>query len=337
MTSIYAKGRADVHHFSLLFPRMTAPLLRIASRGSALSQTQARFARARLASAHGWPEAELDWLCPIISVKTSGDRIQDKPLAEAGGKGLFVKEIEEVLLAGEADIAVHSLKDMPGEQPKGLIIAAVLPREDPHDVFVARDGKPFSALKRGARVGTSSVRRQAQLLRMRPDIEVTALRGNVETRLAKLARGEADAAILAQAGLRRLGLAPAGGELLDGENWLPALCQGAIGIELRDGDTRMRELAMPIDDKASSACIACERGFLAALDGSCRTPIAGLATISGGRLRFRGEVLTLDGRHSWTASREIMVFGVNDEALFALGNEAAMEIRNRAGDRLPRF
>ncbi len=316
---------------------MTAALLRIASRGSALSLVQARLARARLASTHGWPETQLDQLCPIITVKTSGDRIQDRPLAEAGGKGLFVKEIEEALIAGEADIAVHSLKDMPGEQPKGLVIAVVLPREDPHDVFIAHDGAPFSALKHGARMGTSSVRRQAQVLRLRPDVAVMTLRGNVETRLAKLARGEADATILAQAGLRRLGLAPSGAELLDGENWLPALCQGAIGLELRASDTRTRDLVMPINDQTSSTCIACERGFLAALDGSCRTPIAGLATISGGTLRFRSEVLTLDGRHSWTASRDIMVSGADDNALSALGRDAAMEIRKRAGDQLPRF
>ncbi len=303
---------------------MTAPLLRIASRGSPLSLVQARLVRSLLARAHGWPEAELEQLCPIVTVKTSGDRIQDKPLADAGGKGLFVKEIEEALLANEADVAVHSMKDMPAEQPGGLVIAAVLKREDPRDVFIARDGVHFPALKKAARVGTSSVRRQAQLLRARPDLKAVTLRGNVGTRLTKLARGEMDAIILAQAGLRRLGLAPAGAEPLDGENWLPALCQGAIGIELRGDDKRMRDLATPINDETSASCISCERGFLAALDGSCRTPIAGLATISGTKLHFRGEVLTLDGRNFWTASRTMMLTTRDEEALFMLGREAAL-------------
>jgi hydroxymethylbilane synthase len=290
-----------------------------------------------LAAAHGWPEAELEQLCSILTVKTSGDRIQNKPLADAGGKGLFVKEIEEALLANEADIAVHSMKDMPAEQPGGLVVAAVLKREDPRDVFIARDGAPFSALKQAARMGTSSVRRQAQVLRARPDLKAVTLRGNVDTRLDKLARGVMDAIILAQAGLHRLALAPAGAEILAGENWLPALCQGAIGIEVRGADKRMRDLVTPINDEISASCIACERGFLVALDGSCRTPIAGLAAVIDGKLHFRGEVLTLDGRNFWTASRAMMLPVRASDALFALGCEAALEIRETAGDQLPRF
>lgn len=336
MAPIYAKGRGNVHRVAILLP-MTAPLLRIASRSSPLSLVQARAARSLLARAYGWPEAELEQLCPIHTLKTSGDRIQDKPLADAGGKGLFVKEIEEALLANEADIAVHSMKDMPAEQPGGLVIAAVLKREDPRDVFIARAGAPFAALKNAARVGTSSVRREAQLLRARPDLKALTLRGNVGTRLDKLARGEMDAIILAQAGLHRLALAPAGAEILDGENWLPALCQGAIGIEVRGADKRMRDLVTPINDEISASCIACERGFLAALDGSCRTPVAGLAKIANGKLHFRGEVLTLDGRNFWTASRAMMLPAHVTDALFALGREAALEIRETAGDQLPRF
>src|SRR5688572_7069440 len=175
---------------------MTKPIVRIASRGSPLALTQSRLVRSALAKAHGWAESETEALCPIIAIRTTGDKIQDRPLVEAGGKGLFVKEIEEALLAGEADIAVHSMKDMPAVQPPGLVIAAVLEREDPHDVFVASDKQTFSRLKPNAKLGTSSVRRQAQALRARPDLEIVSLRGNVETRLAKLARGEADGIIL---------------------------------------------------------------------------------------------------------------------------------------------
>jgi len=313
---------------------MSTPLLRIATRGSPLALAQARAVRESLARVHGWEMRALDQLCPFVVVKTSGDRIHDKPLAEAGGKGLFVKEIEEALIDGVADIAVHSLKDMPAEQPKSLIIAAVLPREDPRDLFIARDGSPFQSLREGARLGSSSVRRQAQALRARPNLQVMTLRGNVETRLAKLARGEADATILAQAGLNRLNLTVEGGELLD---WLPALCQGAIGIEIRGDDVRARDVVVPINNATSAAAIACERAFLAALDGSCRTPIAGLAKISGNRLSFEGEVLTLDGRNSWSALREVNFHSSDHAPLTAAGREAALEIREAAGDKLPRF
>lgn len=337
MASIYAKGRADVHRLFFRLAAMTAPLLRIASRGSPLALVQAREVRMRLAALHGWAESEWERLCPIIALKTSGDRMQDRPLAEAGGKGLFVKEIEQALIDGAADIAVHSLKDMPAEQPAPLVIAAVLPREDPRDVFIARDQASFSALKPGARLGTSSLRRQAQALRARPDLAVASLRGNVATRLAKLERGDADAIILAQAGLKRLGLTPPGAEILDGEKWLPALCQGAIGVELRADDKHAVDLVAPLDDPATGDCVACERGFLVGLDGSCRTPIAGLAVISGGKLRFSGEVLTPDGRNYWTVSRAIMCSSANREALFELGRDAAREIRAEAGARFPRY
>ena len=312
---------------------MTTPHLRIATRGSPLALAQAHLTRATLARTHGWDAAGLDALCPLVIVKTTGDRIQDRPLAEAGGKGLFVKEIEEALLAREADIAVHSMKDMPAAHPKGLMLAAVLPREDPRDIFIARDGAPFAALKEKARLGTSSVRRQAQALRVRPDLEIVSLRGNVETRLAKLARGEADAIMLARAGVTRLKLNLPQSEVLD--DFLPALCQGAIGVEVREADARVRALVEAIDDPATHLAIACERGFLAALDGSCRTPIAGLATLKGENLSFRGEVLTLDGRNFWTASRDI--FSASRETAYAAGRDAAREIRETAGASLPRF
>jgi hydroxymethylbilane synthase len=315
---------------------MTRPFVRIASRGSPLALTQSRLVRVALAGARGWSDAEAESLCRIIPIKTTGDKIQDRPLYEAGGKGLFVKEIEEALLQGEADIAVHSMKDMPAVQPPGLAIAAVLEREDPHDLFVASDKRSFARLEPNAKLGTSSVRRQAQALRLRPDLEIVALRGNVETRLAKLARGEADGIILARAGLARLGIRPDGAELLS--DWLPALCQGAIGIEIRENDQDAATLVAAIDHWNTHVAIACERGFLATLDGSCRTPIAGLARVDGGQLQFRGEVLTPDGRNVWTASRAIASLSSGARAAAeAAGKDAAREVLERAGDRLPRF
>ncbi len=320
---------------------MSTPILRLATRGSPLALAQAHLVRASLADAHGWDESELDDLCPIMIFRTTGDRIQDRPLAEAGGKGLFVKEIEEALLGDDADIAVHSMKDMPARQPAGLSIAAVLPREDPHDLFIAKDGAPFDKLDENSRLGTSSVRRQAQALRLRPDLKIVPMRGNVETRLLKLARGEADAIMLARAGVARLKLVLPDAEILDSPEWLPALCQGAIGIEIRSDDDAAHGLVSAIDDVETHFAISCERGFLAALDGSCRTPIAGLAEMDGANLLFRGEVLTLDGRNSWTASRQVHCEDPGSEhsraRAFAAGADAAREIRDRAGSKLPRF
>jgi hydroxymethylbilane synthase len=316
---------------------MTQPLIRIASRGSPLALTQSRLVRSELARAHGWPAGDIEALCPIVAIRTTGDNIQDRPLVDAGGKGLFVKEIEEALLSGEADIAVHSMKDMPAIQQAGLVIAAVLERENPYDVFIGRDGRPFAQLKPTAKLGTSSVRRQAQALRLRPDLKIVALRGNVETRLGKLVRGEADGIMLARAGLARLGITPAGAEILS--DWLPALCQGAIGIEVRENDAHTAKLVAPIDHWNTHVAIACERGFLATLDGSCRTPIAGLARVVGQALHFRGEVFTPDGRNIWTASRDIASVASEDArgAADTAGREAAREILERAGDALPRF
>jgi hydroxymethylbilane synthase len=320
---------------------MPSYVVRLATRGSPLALAQTRLVRASLAEIYGWDEDELDELCPILTFKTMGDRIQDRPLVEAGGKGLFVKEIEEALINGEADIAVHSMKDMPSVQPAGLSIAAVLPREDPHDLFIARDGAPFDKLPEGARLGTSSVRRQAQALRLRPDLKIVSLRGNVETRLLKLARGEADSIMLARAGVSRLKLVLPDAEILDSRDWLPALCQGAIGVECRNDDSTTQQLVAAIDDAPSHLAVACERGFLAGLDGSCRTPIAGLAEIEDGHLLFGGEVLTVDGRNSWAASRDIAFDSAMGEyartQAYAAGQDAAREIRERAGSNLPRF
>jgi len=319
---------------------MTAPL-RLATRGSPLALAQADLVRNSLAEAHGWDPEELDEICPIRIFKTSGDRTQDRPLIEAGGKGLFVKEIEDALLEDEADIAVHSMKDMPAAQPGGLTITAVLAREEPYDIFFARDGAPFDKLPENARLGTSSVRRQAQALRLRPDLKIVSLRGNVETRLLKLARGEADAIMLAQAGVKRLNLSLPDAEVLSGDDWLPALCQGIIGIEAREDDAEVREILAAIDDPPTHLASACERGFLAALDGSCRTPLAGLAEVEGEMVRFSGQVLTTDGRNSWSVSRAFAYAALSHETAlaqsYAAGEGAADELRRLAGRNFPKF
>ncbi len=230
--------------------------------------------------------------CTLVPLTTSGDRIQDKSLADAGGKGLFTKELEDALLRRDIDLAVHSMKDVPTALPSGLAIAALLPREDPRDVFVSLKAKSLAELPKGARVGTSSVRRAAQVLRARPDLETVLLRGNVDTRLNKLDAGAFDAMLLALAGLKRLGLADRATALLDPREWLPALAQGAIGIEVRTGEEA--SVAM-LNHRETEIALACERAFQSALDGTCRTPIGGLATLSGDTLSFRGEVLAPDG------------------------------------------
>jgi hydroxymethylbilane synthase len=320
---------------------MSKEIVRIASRGSPLALAQAKLARAALARAQGWDESGIDRICPILTFRTMGDQVQDRPLAELGGKGLFAKEIEDALLQDQADIAVHSMKDLPAVQPRGLLLASVLEREDPRDVFLGHEGQKFFELDKGARLGTSSVRRAAQALRARPDLNIVPLRGNVQTRLEKLVAGEADGIFLARAGLARLNLHPPDCEDLELENWLPALCQGAIGLEIRDDDGRARALVAKIDHPNSHLAAAVERGFLAALDGSCRTPIAGLALIQNKALGFRGEVLSLDGRDSWSASRELTLHDrINAEILQranALCEDAAKDVRAAAGAHLPKF
>jgi len=320
---------------------MSKEIVRIATRGSPLALAQARLARAALARAHGWDESGIDEICPILTFRTLGDRVQDRPLAELGGKGLFAKEIEDALLQDEADIAVHSMKDLPAVQPRGLLLASVLEREDPRDVFLGHGGQKFSELGESARLGTSSVRRAAQALRARPDLKIVPLRGNVQTRMEKLAAGEADGIFLARAGLARLNLHPPDGEDLELENWLPALCQGAIGLEIRDDDDKARAFVAKIDYPKAHLAAAAERGFLSALDGSCRTPIAGLALIQGKALVFRGEVLSLDGKDSWSALRELKLRDRIDSEMLqsanVLGEDAAKDVRAAAGANLPKF
>ncbi len=269
----------------------TATILRIGTRGSPLALVQARTVAARLAAALGVNEEAIE----LKIIRTSGDAILDRPLAEVGGKGLFTKEIEEALLQGAIDLAVHSAKDMPTVLPAGLMLAACLEREDPRDVFISRKANSLSRLPKAATLGTASLRRQAIAKRARPDLRVIALRGNVETRLRKLDSGEVDATILALAGLKRLGLESHATKIMDVDDFLPAVAQGAIGIEARADDTRTREILARIDHAKTSIEIACERAFLAVLDGSCKTPIGGYADISGDTLHFRGLLAHPDG------------------------------------------
>ena len=270
----------------MLMPQSTP--LRLGTRASQLARTQAGMVARQLREKTGVE-------CEIVLVKTTGDRIQDRSLADAGGKGLFTKELEEALLRDEIDLAVHSMKDVPTVFPAGLGIGAILPREDPSDVLIADAGRSMADLPPGARVGTSSVRRTAQLLRTRPDVKCVLLRGNVDTRLAKLAAGEMDAILLAMAGLKRLGLINQVGGMLSVMDWLPSLGQGAVGIELRMSDARTLAAVAQLDDEATATALACERAFQAALDGSCKTSIAGLARIDGAKLLFHGEVIAPDG------------------------------------------
>jgi hydroxymethylbilane synthase len=288
---------------------VTQSRLRIGTRGSPLALAQARMTRAALAAAHGWNEDAV----AIEVIRTSGDRIQDRPLAEAGGKGLFTKEIEEALLAGAIDLAVHSAKDMPTVLPDGLMLVACLPREDVRDAFISRGARSLRDLPHGAVVGTASLRRQAMVKRFRPDVAVVPLRGNVETRLRKLDAGEVDATLLALAGLKRLGLADKATALLDAQEFLPAVGQGAITLEVRIDDARTREL------------LACERAFLAVLDGSCRTPIAGYAVLDGDAIAFRGMILRPDGSEAFDTSR-----AGNRRDAAALGADAGAELKRRA-------
>ena len=273
-----------------------------------------------------YPDLTAAGAVEIVTIRTTGDRVQDRRLAEIGGKGLFTKEIEEALLAGRIDLAVHSLKDVQTWLPDGLEIACVLARDDPRDAFLSAKPASLAALPTGAKIGTASLRRQAQLLRRRPDLAVVPIRGNVNTRLKKLDGGEVDAIVLALCGLERLGLAEHATEILSRDVMLPAVGQGALAIECRTGENELQRLLEPLHDPGSAVCVTAERAMLAALDGSCRTPIAGLAELDGDRLVLEGLLLTPDGS---AEIRARCAGGIGDAV--RLGTELGSELKRRAG------
>lgn len=297
-------------------------VLNIGTRGSPLALAQAEETRARLCEAHGFAPQDIN----IVVISTTGDRVRDRPLQEIGGKGLFTKEIEEALIAGTIDLAVHSMKDVPARLPDGLEISAILPREDARDAFISLNANDLLSLPHAARLGSSSVRRTAQALHIRPDLISVQFRGNVDTRLRKLNEGVAEATFLAVAGLNRLGLQHRITSIVAMEHMLPAIAQGAIGIEIRKSDDHARALVAAINHQHSFTTVACERAFLAALDGSCRTPIAGYATMRGEDILFRGETLTLDGKYIFSAN----ISGPASDAK-RLGEAAAAEVKAKGG------
>ncbi len=302
---------------------MTAPLLRLGTRGSPLALTQAGLVRDALAKAI--PALAGPGAIEIVAIKTTGDVIQDRPLSEAGGKGLFVKEIEEALLQGRIDAAVHSMKDMPTAQPPGLAISAFLPREDTRDVLIAGDIERIDALPQGAIVGTSALRRKALLLHRRPDLQIVTFRGNVETRLAKRAAGTVHATILALAGLKRLGKGDIGTPIPEAE-MLPAVGQGAVCIEARADDAQTRGWLAAIDHEPTAVCVRAEHAMLVVLDGSCRTPIAGHAILTGNDLHLRGLIARPDGSEVIETERR---GSVADAA--AMGSDAGEDLKRRGG------
>lgn len=297
-------------------PSPSSPL-KIGTRGSPLALAQAHETRARLMAAFSLPETAFE----IVVIKTTGDRILDRPLKEIGGKGLFTREIEDALFAGAIDLAVHSMKDMPTRQPMGLTMGGYLPREDVRDAFVSPGCAGLADLPAGAVVGSSSLRRRAQLAHRRPDLKLVEFRGNVQTRLKKLEDGVAAATFLAMAGLNRLGMAHVARSAIAPEEMLPAVAQGAIGIERRTDDARAAELLAAIHDPATGERLAAERAYLETLDGSCQTPIAGLAIHDGGGLWLRGEILRPDGSDAIRGERRCTTTDAAEA-----GNDLAREL-----------
>lgn len=306
-------------------PTGQRPTLVLGTRGSKLALQQSEWFQSRVHEVA--PEVRVT----LLKIQTSGDRIVDVPLAKIGGKGLFVKEIEEALLAGEIDLAVHSMKDVPAQLPEGLDILCVPPREDARDALISRDGRAFKDLPQGARIGTASLRRQAQLLNARPDLRIEMLRGNLDTRLRKLKEGQFDAIVLAAAGLRRLAWTQEITEYLDPVVSLPAIGQGALGIEGRSNDQFVRSILHRLNDQATSTAVTAERALLHRLEGGCQVPIAGYATLNGEQLQLEGLVASVDGK---TVIRD-RVLGRTQEA-HALGVELAERLLGRGGDRILR-
>jgi hydroxymethylbilane synthase len=303
---------------------MSAPaIVRLATRGSPLALWQANWVKSELERLHAGCRVEL------LKIKTSGDKITDVPLAKVGGKGLFVKEIEEALLDGRADLAVHSMKDLPVQIPAGLHIAVTTKREDPRDALIAANGQSFATLPKGATIGTSSLRRGTQLLHRRSDLRIVPLRGNLDTRLRKLKSEKLDAVIVAAAGLHRMGWQAQITEYLPLEISLPAIGQGALGLECRIDDARINKFIAPLNDPTTATCVAAERAFLTRLEGGCQVPIAGHAVLEQGRLRLRGLVASLDGKR-------IVADETSGPAAQAasLGTELAERLLARGADKI---
>jgi len=304
---------------------MTSPALRIGSRGSKLALRQAEMLRERLIKAH--PALAEPGAIESVIIRTTGDKVTDRPLAEIGGKGLFIKELEEALSDRRIDLAVHSLKDVPAFLPPGFALVAHLPREDARDALIARDGAAsLAALPHGASVGTSSPRRRAQLLNLRPDLNIVPLRGNVDTRLAKIAEGAADATILALAGMKRIGRDNEASAILSTEEMLPAATQGIIAIEIRDDDTRLRSLLAPINHQPTAICAHAERALLETLNGDCRTPVGALATLDGNRIALDAMLLSPDGKICYRIARSTTTSRARE-----LGREIGAALIEKAG------
>jgi hydroxymethylbilane synthase len=299
--------------------------LRIGTRGSPMALAQTGMVRDRIAAAH--PDLAEPGAMELVVVTTVADKVLDRPLSEIGGKGLFTKELEQALLADQVDIAVHSMKDVETWLPDGLVIACILERDDPRDAFLSPRAGRLADLAPGSRVGTSSLRRGAQVLMRRPDLRIVPLRGNANTRMKRLEEGACDATLLAIAGLERLGLADRAQEILPVSEMLPAVAQGALGIECRAGDTALIERLQAVACPATTIAVGAERALLEELDGSCRTPIAALAQIDGVRLTLDGLLFLPDGSAHWATHRA----GSTADAL-AIGRDAGAELKAKAGE-----
>jgi hydroxymethylbilane synthase len=297
--------------------------LRIGTRGSALALWQAKWVKTRLEAL--WPEVQVE----LVPIRTSGDKIQDVSLATLGGKGLFVKEIEEALLAGTVDLAVHSVKDLPGDFPDGLTLSAVPEREDARDVLITRNGESLAELPEGTRIGTSSLRRQALLLYLHPGLRIEMLRGNVDTRLRKQREGTVDATVLAAAGLKRLGIMPEHSHVLDDTVFLPAIGQGALGIETRTNDEVVMSFVQPLNHKATAMAVSAERAFLRRMGGSCRTPLAAKGSVRDGTVHLTALIASPDGKTLIRGERE----GQQD-AVEQVGSLLAEQLLTQGGQEI---
>jgi len=311
------------------------PILRIGTRRSKLALTQSGMVQHAIGRALGVPEADIEAAIPLVHITTTGDRVQDRRLLEIGGKAMFTKEIEECLLDGRIDLAIHSMKDMPALQPPGLAVVAVPQREDPSDAFVSLAHDSFDSLPIGARLGTASLRRQAQALALRPDLDVQVLRGNVDTRLQRLADGDFDAILLATAGLNRLGMTEVIRERLSLDAFLPAPGQGALALQAREDRTDQADWVQALNHGETALAVAAERGAMVALEGSCHTAVGAHAQVTGERLRLTTEMLAPDGSARWRRAGEISDVAGADAATAAeaLGRSLGAEVHEAAGDQ----